>query len=90
MLRFPAWRLWPGPAARLDPCRGTMIELLAGTNAAEATETPHRDLPTTVIDRRKALGARVTLPLPNAHIVLVQGQERVKAKGRGKGLSKGG
>jgi Radical SAM ThiC family len=79
-----------GPATRLDPCRGT-IGPLAGTNAAQATETPHRDLPTTVIDRRKALGVRVTLPLPNAHVVLlVQGQERVKAKGRRRGLSKGG
>jgi hypothetical protein len=76
-----------GPATRLDPCRGT-IGPLAGTNAAQATETPHRDLPTTVIDRRKALGVRVTLPLPNAHVVLVQGQERVKAKGRRKGLAR--
>ena len=39
-------RLWPGPATCLNPCRGT-IGPLAGTNAAEATETPHRDLPTT-------------------------------------------
>ena len=51
-------RLWPGPATRLDPCRGT-IGPLAGTNPAETTETPHRDLPTTVIDT-KTLGARVS------------------------------
>jgi hypothetical protein len=28
------------------------------------------------------------LPPPNAHVVLVQGQERVKVKGRGKGLAR--
>jgi hypothetical protein len=41
--------------SHLAPSRGT-IEPLAGTNAAEASETSHASSPT-VIDTRKALGA---------------------------------
>ncbi|MGH8567911.1 MAG: MobH family relaxase, partial [Gammaproteobacteria bacterium] len=38
LLRFPASRLWPDPAARPDTCHGT-IEPLAGTDVAAAPET---------------------------------------------------
>jgi hypothetical protein len=38
LLRFPASRLWPDPAARPDTCHGT-VRPLAGTDVSEAPET---------------------------------------------------